>query len=42
MMQKQNMACVRKKTFLGISLYEKYRTDDQLVRLNDMDHPPDA
>ncbi len=33
MMQKQNMACVRKKTFLGISLYEKYRTDDQLVRL---------
>lgn len=33
MMDMTRFACVQKKTFLGLTLYEKYRTDDRLIRL---------
>lgn len=29
----KRFACVQKKTLLGLPLYEKYRTDDRLIRL---------
>ena len=32
-MDMTRFACVQKKTFLGLTLYEKYRTDDRLIRL---------